>query len=69
MKEDETDVNAISRLTNFQETYRKRRLHVGDNFPSDELWITSPRNLQKCKMLGKEPYGLLHELRKWYDKK
>ena len=64
-EEKQNDINK-NILQQLRDTYTKRRNQVGDNFPSDELWITSPKNLQKCKMLNKEPYSMLHDLRKWY---
>ena len=50
-----------------QEIYRKRREQIGDNKFADEQWITAPKNIQKCKIIGKEPLVFLEELREWYD--
>ena len=53
-------------LSDIQKTYRKRR-EQGQDKHADEIWITSPRNIQKCRILCKEPLSLLAELEKWYD--
>ena len=67
-EERQVDINK-NVLNQFRETYVKRRDQMGDNESSDELWITSPRNIQKCNLLGVEPFGMLHDLRVWYDKR
>jgi len=33
----------------------------------DEAWISSPKNLQRCKQIGREPLEILKEIREWYD--
>jgi len=54
-------------LMQMRSTYVKRRDQSGDNLNSDELWISSPRNIQKCKMMGKQPLEFLYEIREWYE--
>lgn len=56
-------------LKEMQDIYVKRRKQIGDNHWADEQWIMSPKNVQKCKILGKEPLVFLAELREWYEKR
>lgn len=49
-----------------QRTYKIRQEH-GRNRSLDEDWITSPKNIQKCKLLGMDPLVVLHELGEWYE--
>jgi len=55
-------------LDSLKNTYSKRR-DQNQSLSTDENWIVSPKNLQKCRMLGKQPLELLHDLREWYDKR
>ena len=48
-----------------QTTYQKRKKQGSDR-ASDENWITSPKNLIKCKTIGKEPLLALKELSDGY---
>jgi two-component sensor histidine kinase len=52
-----------------QKAYVLRRTSSGNNQDMDFEWANSPKNLQRCKLLGKEPLELVMELRKWYDVK
>jgi len=54
-------------LKQLQDVYMLRRKQIGDNVSSDENWLCSPKNIQRCKMLGKQPLEFLHELREWYE--
>lgn len=56
-------------LKNFQIAYKIRREKMGTDKWMEENWISSPKNIIKAKMLGKEPYALLDELREWYEKR
>jgi hypothetical protein len=46
--------------------YKKRREQSGDSADADFQWMNSPKNLQRCKILGKEPLAMVHDLRKGY---
>ena len=46
--------------------YTARREQLGDNIGNDEEWIMTPKNIQRCHMIGKDPLMVLHDLRKWY---
>lgn len=65
-KQDDIVKNVLKQL---KDTYVKRREQMGDNVNNEENWLCSPKNIQRCKMLGKSPLEFLHELREWYDKK
>jgi hypothetical protein len=50
--------------------YMKRREQgVDDSADADFQWMNSPKNIQRCKLLGKEPIELVMDLRKWYSSK
>ena len=68
MSEERTDEMNKNILKEMQDIYIKRREQIGDNKFADEQWITAPKNIQKCKIIGKEPLVFLEELREWYDK-
>jgi hypothetical protein len=55
-------------LKELQGIYVKRRCQANDH-DADFEWLSSPKNLQRCKLLGKEPIVLVHELREWYKNK
>ena len=41
-----------------------------DQDPEDkkgDVWITSPKNIKRCSMIGKKPGEILADLRKWYE--
>jgi len=69
IKEDKIQGMTIDIEAELKEVYRKRREQLGDNLLADEQWITSPKNLSKCKILEREPFELLYDLRDWYDKR
>ena len=69
MSEERTDEMNKNILKEMQDIYIKRREQIGDNKFADEQWITAPKNIQKCKILGKEPLVFLEELREWYEKR
>ena len=52
-------------IEELQDIFSKRLEQFNDQY-ANEMWITSPRNLQKCKILGKEPLEVLAELNAWY---
>jgi hypothetical protein len=54
-------------LEELQNAYIKRREHVNDR-DADFQWINSPKNQQRCKLLGKEPLVVAMELREWFKK-
>lgn len=64
----ETRIEGMSKelLSELQKNYLKRR-EIGDNPDADFQWLTSPKNLQRCKILGKEPLEMCKELRDWYN--
>lgn len=68
IKKDKTKVKGVvgEVLDNLKGIYTKRREAQGDNIGADEIWITSEKNLHRCKLLGKEPLVVLADLRKWY---
>jgi hypothetical protein len=45
--------------------YKIRRETAGDNKDGDFEWISSPKNLQRCKVLCREPIVMITELRDW----
>ena len=47
--------------------YKLRRSQIGDNLESDYEWINSGKNMQRCRVIGKEPIVLVAELRQWYN--
>ena len=53
-------------MTNLRKVYGIRRQH-GKNSSLDQDWITAPKNLAKCKLLGMDPLVVLHELEAWHD--
>jgi len=53
-------------IDSLRDMYLLRR-EQGQNKYADEVWITSPKNLQKCRVLGKEPMHVLAELEGWYE--
>ena len=56
-------------LNNTMESLRKTyllRREQGQNKYADEVWITSPKNIQRCRIIGKEPMHILAELEEWY---
>jgi len=53
-------------LSDFQKFYVLRRKQIGNNKDADIDWINSPKNIQRCRILGKEPLLLVEELRMWY---
>ena len=69
MSEERTDEMNKNILKEMQDIYIKRREQIGDNKFADEQWITAPKNIQKCKIIGKEPLVFLEELREWYEKR
>ena len=69
IKEDKIQGMTVDIESEMKVVYKKRREQVGDNLFADEAWITSPKNLGKCKILEREPFELLHDLREWYDKR
>jgi hypothetical protein len=48
--------------------YKKRREEIGDNQDLDFDWLNSPKNIQRCRLLGKEPLQICNELREWFQK-
>ena len=48
-----------------KEFYKKRR-EQGIPEELDDMWITSATNLERCRLLGKNPSEILEELRQWY---
>jgi len=52
-------------MQELQNIFSKRLEQFNDQY-ANEMWITSPRNIQKCKILGKEPLEVLAELNAWY---
>jgi hypothetical protein len=54
-------------LGELQKAYVKRREQVNDS-DADFQWINSPKNQQRCKLLGKEPLVVAMELREWFKK-
>ena len=48
--------------------YVLRRNQGINSHDLDFDWLNSPKNQQRCKMLGKEPIELVGEIRSWYDK-
>ena len=50
----------------FQNLYIKRREQIGNNEELDLVWLMSPKNIQRCKLINKEPLILARELRDWY---
>jgi len=55
--------NILNELRNI---FKLRRQQAGKNVSADESWITSPKNIQKCKLLGKDCFLVLAELEEWY---
>jgi len=53
-------------MSELQSLYAKRIETIGDNPDAHFIWINSPKNLQRCKLLGKVPLVLLSELKDWY---
>ena len=49
-----------------RKNYIVRRQQIGDNPDLDLDWLNSPKNLQRCKIMGKEPIIMVKELRYWY---
>lgn len=62
------DEQVVSKMMDeFKKLYKKRRLGHGDSKEMDVSWINSPNNLQRCKLLHREPLEVLMELRESYD--
>lgn len=53
--------------TDLKRLYKHRRETIGDNSDLDFDWLNSPKNIQRCRLLGKEPLQLASELRDWYN--
>jgi len=60
------DVMKEKALQELQEKYIMRR---EQKLPEelDYAWITSPKNLQRVRILGKTPEEVLDELKEWYN--
>jgi two-component sensor histidine kinase len=50
-----------------KQLYKIRRATIGDNQDLDFDWMNSPKNIQRCRLLGKEPLEVVHALRSWYE--
>lgn len=53
-------------LGELKELFKKRRETIGYK-GDDKVWITSPKNLARCKTLGSDPQDVLDKLIRWYD--
>ena len=53
--------------TDMKKLYKHRRETIGDSQDLDFDWLNSPKNIQRCRLLGKEPLQLVSELRDWYN--
>jgi len=69
MQEKRKDSMNANVFNDLLQVYFKRRKQQGVNQYADELWITSPKNIKKTKILGKEPLEVLAELQNAYDSK
>lgn len=49
-----------------KKNYRDRRV-ISDSMEKDRLWITGPKNLERCKILGLSSDEAIEKLREWYD--
>jgi len=58
---------AMMFLEELRNAYIKRRMVINDP-DADFQWIQSPKNQQRCKLLGKEPLQMAVELREWYKR-
>jgi len=63
--EDKTDGMHDKLLGELQNIYRKRR-EGNNNFDGDFEWIVSPKNLARCRVIGKEPIVMVTDLRDWF---
>ena len=54
-------------MDELQKAYILRRASDNTSRDMDFEWMSSPKNLQRCKLLCKEPLALVLELRKWYE--
>ena len=66
VSKDHTEGMVKTILDDLQKAYKVRRETVGDNRNLDFDWLNSPKNIQRCRVLGKEPIELVMELRTWY---
>jgi len=60
---DEALTNVL--LEDMKRFYVARR-NQGNSAESDDLWISSPKNLERCKKIGKDPRLVLEDIRSWY---
>ena len=65
--EKKTEAIGSKLFEEMQKLYVIRHKTIGYNPDLDFEWVSSPKNLQRCKILGKEPLVMVKELREWYD--
>jgi len=65
--ENKMDGITDSMIVELRNLYKKRSEMGAWNEQDWFNWITAPKNLQRCKMLGKEPLELLTELKEWHQ--
>ena len=65
--ENKTEAISSKILEEMQKLYVSKRRSTEYNPDLEFEWISGPKNLQRCKILGKEPLVMVKELREWYD--
>jgi len=65
-RENDMKVNTFNEL---YEIFKKRIKNIGFDEYDIQQWITSGKNLQRCKIIGKDPLAVLEELKLEHKRK
>lgn len=64
----EEDLKTNMLMDELKDLFKKRITNLGSyNEGAFKDWILSPKNKDRCKGLGKDPFTVLKELNEWYN--